>query len=488
MSDRPNLIVFLPDQLRPDFLSCYGADFVATPGIDSIADHGTRFTRAMSSSPVCVPARNALQTGIHPLRSGVLNNGHALRPDYRDLGVRTVADLLAADGYYTAAIGKMHFYPWDARNGFQYRVVAEDKRHVEIRDDYFHYLSRRGLRKRRGTECDGYLQNFGAITNPVPVEHSVDRFVGRAAQDFVRRLGPEGPFALFVAFPGPHCPYDPDETLLTHVDVGRLPRPIPDTGMRGSGIWQDMVDNNRLPWNGVDYSDFPEAAKMRIRHYYAASVYQIDHEVAGVLQALRDIGQEDNTAVVVASDHGDYLGDHELIGKNSYFESAIRIPMIVRRPGQHTPAVSDALVDLYDLGPTILQLLGVPVPEYVDARALPAPVIEGQPSRDAIVGGLSHAWMYRTDRYKLAIYASGERTLFDLQNDPTEQDNLTGKPEFQQTYAALEAALISQVMRLTTSAFDHQVALPPVDARGVRAFPREGWKVNYPRQVGELRL
>jgi arylsulfatase A-like enzyme len=488
MPDRPNLIVFLPDQLRPDFLSCYGADFVSTPAIDSIAACGTRFTRAVSSSPVCVPARSALLTGMHPLRSGVLNNRHALRPDYRQVGIRTIADLLAEDGFYTAAVGKMHFYPWDARNGFQYRVIAEDKRHVDIRDDYFHYLSQLGLRRQRGIECEGYLQNFGAITNPLPLEHSVDRFVGRAAQDFVRRLGPEGPFALFVTFPGPHCPYDPDEHLLANVDVDRLPPAIPDSTMRGSGIWQDMVATNRMPWNGVDYSDFPKAAKARIRHYYAASVWQIDREIDGVLSALREIGQADNTAIVVASDHGDYLGDHELIGKNSYYESAIRIPMIVRRPGQDSPAVCDELVDLYDLAPTMLRLLGTPVPDYVDAPMLPAPVIEGQLPRAAIVGGLSHAWMYRVDRYKLAMYATGERTLFDLETDPTEQDNLAGRPEFYEVYAELEAELISSVMRLTTAAADHQLALPPAEPNGAWAFPREGWRVDYPRHVGTLRL
>lgn len=124
MADQPNLIFLMPDQLRPDFLSCYGADFIDTPNIDRLSETGVRFTHAYSQHPVCVPARASLLTGMDAVKTGVLDNGLYLRPDVGASGVRTWPEILADTGYLTAGIGKMHFYPWDARLGFNYRRVA----------------------------------------------------------------------------------------------------------------------------------------------------------------------------------------------------------------------------------------------------------------------------------------------------------------------------------------------------------------------------
>ena len=114
MTDRPNLLFIMPDQLRHDFLSCYGAgDFIQTPHIDRIANEGVRFDCAYSQHPLCVPARVSLLTGMNAIATGVGGNGNYLRPDYADCGIRTWAQMLAEGGYYTSAIGKMHSYPWD---------------------------------------------------------------------------------------------------------------------------------------------------------------------------------------------------------------------------------------------------------------------------------------------------------------------------------------------------------------------------------------
>ena len=125
MIDQPNLIFIMPDQLRYDFLGCNGADFIQTPHIDSLAAHGMRYRRAYSVSPICVPARASLLTGLNAIRNGVLDNGQWLRPDLDDCGISTWPEYLNRQGYYTAGVGKMHFYPWDINHGLQYRVIAE---------------------------------------------------------------------------------------------------------------------------------------------------------------------------------------------------------------------------------------------------------------------------------------------------------------------------------------------------------------------------
>ena len=187
-TDRPpNILFILADQLRADFLSCYGAGFIDTPHIDGIAAAGIRYERAYSASPLCVPARTALLTGMSAARTGVADNLHALRPDYRDAGIRTWPELLAETGYHTAAIGKMHFYPWDAAHGFRQRVACEDKLWPLIRDDYARYLEAHGLAKLRWSEYSGYLRTRGAATTEIPWEHSCDRFTGREACRFIER-------------------------------------------------------------------------------------------------------------------------------------------------------------------------------------------------------------------------------------------------------------------------------------------------------------
>ena len=110
MPNRPNLLFLMPDQLRPDFLSCYGADFIETPHIDSLASRGIRFEKAYSTHPICMPTRASLLTGMNAVRNGVTDNGQWLRPDLADCGIHTWPELPNRQGYYTAAIGKMHFY------------------------------------------------------------------------------------------------------------------------------------------------------------------------------------------------------------------------------------------------------------------------------------------------------------------------------------------------------------------------------------------
>ena len=160
-SKRPNIVFLFPDQFRADFTGFNGADWLNTPNIDSIAENGVSYSNSFSASPICVPARTALLTGMNAIRNGVTTNLHNLRADWRDAGLRTWPEILSENGYYTAGIGKMHFYPWDEKRGFQYRVVCEDKRWLDVRDDYYHYLKDKGLNKALIERCKE--SNFEAM-------------------------------------------------------------------------------------------------------------------------------------------------------------------------------------------------------------------------------------------------------------------------------------------------------------------------------------
>jgi len=485
MSDKPNIIFIMPDQLRHSFLGCYDADFLETPNIDRLSDEGVRYTRCYTEHPVCVPARVALLTGLHGFKTGVLDNGQFLRPDAAEMGLHTWPEMLNEAGYYTAAIGKMHFYPWDARMGFQYRSIAEDKRWVHIRDDYFHFLRTGGYRKYHGNEHDGYFEDKGAVINRLPWEHSVDHFVGKEACAFVERYGNDGPFAMMVSFPGPHCPYDPTAQFIENLDPETMPPAVPATE-DAERLRVRNVEGNRRPWNGVNYEEFTPAQIQKVRMHYAGLVQQIDYEVGQILETLERQGLLDNTIIVFSADHGDYLGDHGMIGKGTFFESSIHIPMIVRMPGGVpsglTASENDRLVSLTDVTATILAAAGVYVPAYMDSRPLPGLGLPGEAKHEALIGATQGGWWIDDGRWRLCKYSGAGPFLFDRLNDPAEQHNLTHEPECQGVRDRLDAHLTSTVMASTSeSHFDHRVYMHDLSQKP--AFGREGWQRPFPRSV-----
>ena len=483
MPNQPNLIFLMPDQLRPDFLSCYGANFIQTPNIDRLAAHGVRFTNCYSEHPVCVPARASLITGMHALKTGVLDNGLYLRPDLGACGVQTWPELLNQRGYYTAGVGKMHFYPWDIRLGYQYRKIAEDKRWLFIRDDYYQFLHEHGERKYHGNEHEGYFENKGAIINRLPWELQVDHFVGQEACHFIREYGQEGPFAMMVGFPGPHCPYDPAPEFLSEFDPADMPEPVPDAGDTPRLREQNVI-GNRGPWNGVDYAEFTRAQKLKIRAHYAGSVKQIDEQIGEIWDALAERNLLDNTIIIFASDHGDYLGDHNLIGKGQFFESSFHVPLIVTLPGAANTTVSDDLVTLTDVTATLLRLGGSDVPAYMDSRPLPGLGIAGATGRDHIIGALGGGWMIQEGPWRLAKYGTGETLLFNLEEDPQEQRNRIDDPGCLRPLKDLDARLTSEVMRaVVESHFAQRVYIR--DMAQDQDFGREGWQRQYPRRAAD---
>ena len=482
MSARPNLVFLMPDQLRPDFLGCYGAGFVRTPNIDRLAAEGLRYDRCYSTSPICVPARAQLLTGMNPLRTGVMDNGVWLRPDLAAAGIHTWPELLNEAGYYTAGIGKMHFYPWDMRHGLQYRVIAEDKRWPYIRDDYYNFLRAHGERKYQGIEHEGYLENLAAIVNRLPWELSVDHFVGQEAVRFIDTYGSEEPFAMMVGFPGPHCPYDPCQEFLDQVDPAQMPPAAPFVEADTAITRRRNIEGNKRWWNQADYSVFTDAHKRKIRQHYAAEVNQIDVEIGAIVEALARRGVLENTVIIFASDHGDYLGDHDLIGKGQYYEASCHVPMIVRVPGGPV-GTENTLVELTDVTATLLGFGGGKPAHPLDSRPLTGLGLPGEQPREIIFGFVGGGQMAFDGRWKLAKYNTGEQHLFDLANDPLEQHNLIADPACAGEVRRLDNELTQQLMRSLTES-RHPERVYRVDLAQDPTFGKEGWQRPWPRAYG----
>ena len=484
-NNKPNIVFIFPDQLRADFLGCYGADFLKTPNIDSLAENGVLYEKAYSASPVCVPARTSLLTGLNPYKHGITGNWQAVRPDYKITGIKTWADIINDQGYYTSAVGKMHFYPWDARHGFEYRSIAEDKRHLHVRDDYFKYLRSAGYRKYHGNEHDGYHENIGAVKSIVPYEYSWDHFVGKEACRFIDNYGKDGPFAMMIGFPGPHDPYDPSEDFGDIPSEDSVPEPIPIYEHDEPHV-ESQNDKGRAEWADLNFNEMngqDSKKKRKMRAHYAGLVQQIDSEVGEIIKSLEKNNLIDNTVIFFATDHGDHLGDHGLFkfGEMTFHEATAHIPLIVRTPDTvNNPKRSNQLVYLYDITSTILTLAGAEIPSYYDSKPLPdIPGIDSR-NRDILFGLQPHGWMAYDGTWKLSKYRNGVRTLFNMDDDKNETKNLYDNPENFVLRSELEAKLSTEIMdSINFSVFDRMVdtknSLNETDY-----FGKEGWEWNYP--------
>ncbi len=475
MSAPPNIVFLMPDQLRPDFLGCYGARFLRTPRIDALAAQGTRHTTCISPSPICVPARASMLTGQSAVAHGVLDNLHWPRPDRADMGVQSWPELLSVAGYLTSAIGKMHFYPWDISEGFAQRVIAEDKRHIHIADDYADALRSAGHARLHGRDQRRYADWMGASFNDLPDALQPDRWVAGQTVDAIRAFPTDRPLAMMVGFPGPHCPYDPPEEALTGIDPATLPSPLPAT-VESDTHRAAFVASYKRSWADLDYEHLNTDQIRRIRHHYAASVERLDADVGAILDALSDCGRLDNTIVVFASDHGDYLGDFGLVGKTYFHEPSVRVPLIVAEFRNGKAGVSETPVSLLDLYPSFLNWAGLRAPPHAEGTPLGT-------ARDdrVIVGATIHGTMARARGWKLVRYQNGAEALYDLERDPGEQaDCIAKRPDIR---ARLDAAMTRALLHgLGGAHADKRVA--EAQAAPDHAFYQRGWARPYPaRQI-----
>jgi arylsulfatase A-like enzyme len=233
----------------------------------------------------------------------------------------------------------------------------------------------------------------------------------------------------------------------------------------------------------VDYSEFTPEQKRKVRAHYAALIQQIDVEVGEILTTLAEQGLLENTVILFASDHGDYLGDHDLIGKGAFYEGSTHIPLIVRPPGGRAARTVDHLVTLTDVTATLLAWAGLTPPAYMDARPLPGLGLPGSKSRQAVVGMTASGWMIFDGVWKLAKYATGDLHLFNLAEDPQEQHNRVRDPACAERYLALDVQLTQAIMQAIVAANADKALDTGNSWWGDPDYGKQGWQRAYPNGV-----
>lgn len=436
MSDQqPNIIFIITDQQRYDTIAELGFPFMETPVQDRLAREGVSFDNCFINAPLCVPARASLFTGYHPHTTGVYGNGHQWAHSW--------VEQLAEAGYYCVNVGKMHTKPLNTPLGFHERYPVENKDRFFggerfFFDEWDKALAAQGLVKQQRVlyrQRPDYGERLGAFEWELPEQMHPDFFVGNMAQWWLDTYPQTQPLFLEIGFPGPHPPYDPvaryaepymEKDLqilgLSDGDLEGQPPPFQELRKRKVEVDTDSIVHSLNPT--------PEQAQ-RQRAYYLANVTMIDEKVGQILEALDRNGYLENSVVIFTSDHGDCLTDHGHSQKGVMYDIVTRVPAIVWSPGRFDGGRrAEGLCQLFDLGPTILEIAGVEPPETMEAMSL-LPTLEGedQAPRDHVFAeypsGGSMMTMVRSRDWKLVDF--GDKPygqVFNMAEDPNEVNNL----------------------------------------------------------------
>jgi len=441
--DRPNIMLICVDQMRGDLLSAAGHPVIKTPHLDEIAGQGTRFARAYSATPTCVPARVALFTGQSQERHG--------RTGYRD-GIPftqahpvTMQGVLRDNGYQTQAIGKMHVFPERSRCGFD-DVRLHDGflhfgrryggRHLEANDDYLTWLRRQpGMDAHADYFDDGVGCNSMVAIPWTREEHlHPTNWVVHETLDWLQRRDPTVPFFCYVSFHRPHAPFNPPQWAWEQYASRERTEPP-----RGDWIG-DFEDFRRDNYHQTIMGRLdPESHHRTVTGYYGL-ISHLDLQLNRLLEGLADHELLDDTAIVFVSDHGDMMGDHDMYRKSVGYEGSAHVPMIIRpapRFAADAPRgqVIEDVTELRDIMPTVLQMADVEIPDHVDGVGLLPYLLGGRPARERteIHGEHVHfdqslQWVTDGRRKYLWASAKGIEQFFDLEDDPHELHNLIDDP------------------------------------------------------------
>lgn len=423
----PNILFIFSDQHAHSVLGCYGDKVVQTPNLDRLAREGVRFENAYCPSPICAPSRMSLLTGRWPYRQECWVNDDMLRSD-----IPTWLHSAGAAGYDPVLIGRMHAIGPDQLHGYVGREIGDHS------SDY-PGVATAALGSLTGTSAPDPI-SLEKAGSGMAAYQTKDADTTKAAADWLRETGAarkaEGnPFCLTVGLMLPHPPYVVDQEAFDIYD-GKVPPPRLDK-TAADHPWHNWWRESR----GIN--DVSDEARDTARAAYWGLVQRTDEAVGSLLAALEEIGALDDTLIVYSSDHGDHLGERELWWKHTFFDEAVKVPLIMRLPKTLPAGESRSqLVNLVDLGPTLLEAIDAPALPHTDGRSFwsvaqnpEAPWVNRTFSEyctDAVpdwTGGRAvQQRMIRQDQWKLVFYDREPPQLFNLENDPQETINLADDP------------------------------------------------------------
>ena len=479
-----NVLWIMADQLRWDYLSCYGATHIETPNIDRLAAKGVRFDRAYVQSPVCGPSRMSFYTGRYMNSHGANWNGFPLR-----VGEPTLGDHLREAGVTATLVGKSHVTPdiegmkrigidpasavgqRIGQGGFEVFVRDDGTNATDYpgrqAEDYDQYLRAHGMdgdnpweewancaQGPNGELLSGWFLSNARLPARVPKEHSETAWLTTRGIEFIEAQG-DRPWLCHLSYIKPHWPYIAPAPYNDMYDAGDLPPVVRREGEHVHPLYRAWANTR------ICKSFSRQGTRELVGPVYMGLVKELDDNLGRLFDYLEESGRMEDTLVVFCSDHGDNMGDHWLGEKDLFFDCAARVPLIVYDPRAAADATrgttSDALVEGIDLTPTFMDFFGVPAkPHIVEGRSL-EPLLHGAvPAdwRDHVISEYDYATrdarraigvdqadarmtMVFDGRWKYVHVETMRPLLFDLETDPDELNDLGADPAFADQIARL---------------------------------------------------
>ncbi|MGI9323285.1 MAG: sulfatase [Pseudomonadales bacterium] len=458
-----NFLHIIIDDLRSEGLSLYGdEDVIIAPNMERLAGEGVLFERAYANFPSCGASRASLFTGLRPTVDRFTS--YDARLDKEAPGVITLPGYLKDNGYFTMSLGKVihargdtdHAWsapPWDAKYQGGSSSTYMDFQNPDNVKAY-----KTSCKKRNVCSPTGSGKGPTYEIEDLPDQAYFDGKTAIAAIAALRELKSSGsPFYLAVGFVKPHLPFTPPKKYWDMYDRDEIqmspapgkPEGAPRQAWHGSGElreWYDGVPDTPPPW----VQNVPDDLSRILRHGYYASTTYADAQVGKLLDAVESLGLEDNTVIILTSDHGWSLGDHTLWNKHSLFNLATQSPLIVRAPGMAADERVSGLVEYVDIYPTVLELAGLPKPGHLQgksfAKSLRNPKAATKP---AVFVRYKDGENIHTRRFSYtAWFNKGRLTgqmLYDLKKDPLETVNLADRPGYKNALSRLKAELMQHI-------------------------------------------
>ena len=443
---RLNVLFLIADDLNCD-VGCYGAANVKTPNIDKLAARGVRFDHAYCQVPWCSPSRSSFMTGRRPNVTGVLMNplpDNPLSPNFREKIPQTVTmpQLFKKNGWYSSRVGKIYHYGVPADIG------------TSSLDDFPSWemvVNPRGRDREEHNKIFSLIPGqFGTALSWLADDEGDDRdhtdgIGADQAINLLERFKREArPFFLAVGFYRPHTPFVGPKKYFDLYPTNAIPLPT-----------LSADDHTRTPGPAYESahaeqdSTTDDLRKKAIQGYHAVTTF-MDAQMGRVVEALDRLGLSDNTIIVFTSDHGYHLGDHGLWQKQSLFERATRVPLIIAVPQtQNKGMVARSFAELLDIYPTLADLCGLKAPSYLEGVTL-RPLLEKTDGevRSHVVSQIyrksgNHGWAVRSGQWRYIEWGKRreDSQLFDEVADPAETKNLLTDPKHADTVAALHVIL-----------------------------------------------
>ena len=457
-----NVLVIMTDQHRVDSIGCLGNPHARTPNLDRIGEEGFAFTNAWTPTAICTPARASLLTGKLPIHHQVLAN-----PEWNiayqtkiPLGTWTYTQELRDAGYNVGMVGKYHCGAnlpscfgidddtfWGAEN------PVKNERYVR-------WLAEGGLPPVhahdfwRGELPGGRPGHILAARLDQPEEATFERFIADTAIERLRAYAADWksdrrPFSLDVHFFGPHLPYFVPDEWFDLIDPACVELP-PSFGETFAG--KPPVQRNYATYWST--SSFSNEQWRKLIAVYWGYVSMIDFEIGRIMDAARELGVLDDTALFFCADHGEFTGAHRLNDKGpAMYDDIYKVPFIAHIPGVSRVGRSDAFVSLLDLPATVLEVAGLDQALVEDGRSIVELTRGGVVSdwrRDIVCEFHGHHFplqqrMLRTREFKLVVSPESVNELYDLRNDPYELNNVYTAPAYDEVRRELAHELYRQL-------------------------------------------